>query len=157
MFKKLFRRNTAVKSPISIAISKYSLPVNTDIKLHSSEYSIYTISVIKLNILSYNILLETVIEKMKYNQIISYLSLGLDKRDLYLQTFFIDDKGYYVDINALDRFKQLSGEFLTLYKECEELPIKNFTTEKNLSVTQDIVTNLLTMLETLIDLNIIIT
>jgi len=118
----------------------------------SSDKSIVQISVGKRNVIQYTRHLNLLVEKIQNQSLLYAYELDYDIKSVYARDFFIDDQGYFTDPHEVfPLFKTSVKCFLELYEQLEESHDKSFETEKNLTLTQHIVSNLVILSKELSD------
>ncbi len=118
----------------------------------SSDKSIVQISVGKRNVIQYTRHLNLLVEKIQNQSLLYAYELDYDIKSVYARDFFIDDQGYFTDPHEVfPLFKTSVKCFLELYEQLEESHDKSFETEKNLMLTQHIVSNLVILSKELSD------
>lgn len=118
----------------------------------SSDKSIVQISVGKRNVIQYTRHLNLLIEKIQNQSLLYAYELDYDIKSVYARDFFIDDQGCFTDPHEVfPLFKTSVKCFLELYEQLEESHDKSFETEKNLMLTQHIVSNLVILSKELSD------
>jgi len=147
-FKKWFTKPKSL-SKISEATARLKLLDTFNFTLvYTSDMSILAVSSHCKTITVYIELLKTIMEFFSKEEVISQYLLPREIYTISVSEFFLDKKGNYLDPQkTVNEFIELSAGFLELYQQNEQGEQTNFNTEKNLLLTQYIVSNLLSIFD----------
>lgn len=132
-------------SEIALAVDRLK-SVNTEYFkwVYSSNKSIIKLMVYCKTIVDYTDLLDKLLGHFKDGKQLYTHQLPHRIEEVYLPQFYTDRNGCYIDpIAATTAFVELAIEFLELYEKYEQGIQHEFILEKNLTITQHIVNNIL--------------
>lgn len=152
-WKKWIQKKEIKKSHFeSIAETFNQIPLDRLESVFSSDKSILKLSVLIKQIDEYRKFLERLINNIQSDTQIRQSELNYEVHVIYMRNFFIDLHYCFMEPKyEFERFLETVMRFLTLYEEKEKSLNKTFTLEKNLFLTQHIVSNLDTISKELSD------
>lgn len=147
LFSQWGKNKTPIRSVSEIQLALDRLKsINPDYFkwVYASNKSIVKLMVYCKTIVDYTELLDKLLGHFKDDLQLYAHQLPHRIEEVYLPEFYTDKQGCYIDpIHATRRFIELAIEFLECYERCEQDTLRDFIIEKNLTLTQHIVNNIL--------------
>jgi hypothetical protein len=140
-FKKNNKNETDIVKTINYLKTKNFSKLNN---IYKSEYSFIKINTLYKNIITYTKQVDKILNIIKADEAIYMSNLPTIINEIYLDSFYLDDKNYYLDISiTTEKFVDSCINFLVYYNELEKGLNLTFNQHKNLTVTQHIVVNII--------------
>ena len=118
----------------------------------SFDMMLKTLSVYDRSIIGYTQRLRRLTAALAEDKPLSPMMLPEVLVEIYLRDFFVDKEGYYVDIErSVEEFIGSCIDFTTTYEKREMEVNKSFTLERNLRLTQRILSNMASIAKGLSD------
>jgi len=146
-FLSWFKKPKAVQTELSMAIDRLSsMQLDIMSSVYSSDMSFIKLDTYCATIEDYNKLLAWLIEVLKYDTVLYPIQVPGVIMNIYIRDFYLDkEKNFVNPISSSTDFVNLCIDFLKLYEQTEQRSNKLFVTEKNLLITERIISNIISI------------
>jgi hypothetical protein len=151
-FKKWVSKKEIPKpSKINIAANEYrTLKLESLQNVFSSDMSIVQIRIWKGDIETYSKFLLMLINAFKEDRQLTKLDTVDESKVIFLRDFFLDRNQNFLDApSSMQTFSLHAAEFLEIYQAKEFIPEPSFIIQSNLRLSGSIVSNLISLMESL--------
>jgi hypothetical protein len=143
-WKQWFKPKAVKKSQLTLVAEAFAqIKPQSLSNVFSSDMSIRRLTVCKSSIEEYTELLRLAISAIEHDKLLYNAQLELHVQSVYIRDFFTTKKHMTLEpVKASGEFISLCITFLKLYEDKERLSEKSFNLEKNLLLTQQVISNL---------------